>query len=62
MNAMSPEDFARTMLEIKSEYYDKQNDLENCHILMDSVMMHLLRSLGYGDGIDIFTGTAKGYE
>lgn len=62
MEIMSPEKFARRMLEIKSEFYDTHNDIENCHILMNSLMMHLLRCLGYGDGIDIFTGTSKGYE
>lgn len=62
MYVMSPEEFARTMLAVKSEQYDENNDIENCHIVMDSVMMHLLRSLGYGAGVDIFEGTSKGYE
>lgn len=61
-NVMSPEEFAQAMQEIKAEQYDKNGDIETCHIMMDVVMQHVLKSLGYGDGIDIFTGTSKGYE
>ena len=62
MYVMSPEEFARTMLAVKSEQYDENNDIENCHIVMDSIMMYLLRSLGYDAGVDIFAGTGKGYK
>ena len=61
MDHISPEEFTQMMLEIKSEYYDKYNDLETCHILMDSLMQHVLKSLGYGDGAKIFEGTSKYY-
>ena len=38
-------------------YYDE----EDAHMEMDDLMLDLLRSLGYGDGVDIFENTNKWY-
>ncbi len=37
------------------------NDAENGHIEMDDLMCTLLRSLGYGDGVNIFENFNKWY-
>ena len=58
---MSPEEFAQAMQKIKSEVYDADDDIEECHIRMDALMQHVLKSLGYDDGVNIFEGTSKWY-
>lgn len=61
---LTPEEFAKMMKDISDKlvnppecrpYYDK----EDAHIEMDYLMCDLLRSLGYGDGVDIFENTDK---
>lgn len=37
------------------------HDLEEAHIFMDDLMCETLRSLGYGEGVDIFENTHKWY-
>lgn len=59
---MTPEEFAEKMAELKHEYYDIRDDEEMVHIQMDDLMCDLLRSLGYGDGIDIFNHTPMWYS
>lgn len=54
-NPMTPEEFATKMREAEC------GDKEDTHIAMDGIMCTLLRSLGYGEGIDIFNSTPKWY-
>lgn len=53
---MAPEEFKQAMADAVIEY-----GIEEGHIAMDSIMCTLLRSLGYGEGIDIFENTDKWY-
>ena len=57
--AMTPEEFKKRM-EMLSEKYE--DDQEQVHICMDMLMCDTLRSLGYGDGIDIFNNTHMWYS
>ena len=63
---LTPEEFAKAMEDISDKlvnppkdrpYYDE----EDVHIEMDDLMCDLLRSFGYGDGVDIFENTDKWY-
>ena len=63
---LTPEEFTKSMKDISDKlvnppkgypYYDK----EDAHREMDDLMLDLLRSLGYGDGVDIFENTDKWY-
>ena len=55
-NVMTPEEFAAKMLDVS-----KWQDVENAHIFMDGLMCSVLRSLGYGFGVDICKSTNKWY-
>lgn len=61
--AMTPEEFKERMNEIKPDpsnnFYNY--DVETSHSKMDDLMCELLRSLGYGEGIDIFEAAEKWY-
>lgn len=46
---MTPEDFAARMAKIAAD-----DDIEGSHVAGDVLMLKLLRSLGYGEGCDIF--------
>lgn len=50
--------FAERMRAIRLEYED---DEEACHRKMDNLMCATLRTLGYGEGVDIFLDTPKYY-
>lgn len=52
----SPAEFEAAMEELSSI-----DDVEQRHILMDIAMCKLLRTLGYGKGINIFEATPKWY-
>ena len=54
----TPETFAEEMRKIQEEYKD---DPEDCHWVMDAVMVHVLTQLGYGEGATVFAGTKKWY-
>ena len=65
-HVLTPEEFVKAMKDISDKltnpskdnpYYDE----EDSHAEMDGLMCDLLRSLGYGDGIDIFNKTPKWY-
>ena len=60
---LTPEEFAITMTKIRSGaiYGGKMYDEENQHIDADWLMCNVLRSLGYGDGVDIFESMPKWY-
>lgn len=53
---MTPEEFAESMTKLS-----KNDDVECAHIFMDGLMCSVLRSLGYGVGVDIFKSTNKHY-
>ena len=55
--AMTPEGFARKMKEIASN-----DDIETCHELADNLMMELLSSLGYSEGVNVFDQMDKYYS
>lgn len=55
---MTPEEFADQMRGLLDMYAD---DEEVYHIAMDRVMCTVLKSLGYGEGVDIFTNAPKYY-
>jgi hypothetical protein len=57
-NAMTPKTFKTRMANL---FYSSINDPEYYHGKMDELMCELLRSLGYGDGIDIFESAEKWY-
>lgn len=61
--AMTPEEFKKKMEELKPDPDSKSYccDVEDNHKKMDDVMCELLRSLGYGEGIDIFEAAEKWY-
>ena len=52
--ALKPEAFKNRMLLLSS-----MDDEEEMHKLMDDVMCDVLRSLGYGEGVQIFLDTPK---
>lgn len=65
---MTPEEFRDKMKEaseLKIHMPDlgivHRHDTEESHVQMDDIMCKLLRSLGYGEGIDIFDKTYKWY-
>lgn len=60
---LTPDEFAIAMMQIKTGtiYDEGLYDEENQHIDADELMCDVLRSLGYGDGIDIFDSMHKWY-
>lgn len=59
---MTPEEFKQAMADAHKKYWEtKWLDEEYGHIAMDEIMCDLLKSLGYGEGIDIFENTPKWY-
>lgn len=60
--SMTPEEFKQAMAGAYHQHYEIDNYEENVHIKMDNIMCDLLRSLGYGEGIDIFENTPKWYS
>lgn len=59
---MTPEEFKQAMSDAYHKYYEIEYDEELVHDVIDGVMCELLRSLGYGEGIDIFENTPKWYS
>lgn len=59
---MTPEEFAAKMREAYETHWMKEEDEEVVHIVMDGIMCNLLRSLGYGEGVDIFNETPMWYS
>jgi hypothetical protein len=56
---MTPEEFAARMRELypQNGVYDN----EQAHVRADELMCELLRSLGYGEGVDIFDAAERWY-
>lgn len=62
-NVMTPEEFKEAMKNAIVTYdFNGELDEELTHVVMDNTMCDLLRSLGYGEGIDIFCNTPKWYS
>ncbi len=55
---MQPHEFARRMREIAQSAED---DPEVGHLKADNLMIELLRSLGYGEGVNIFDEMPRWY-
>lgn len=53
---ITPEEFKSEMARLANS-----NDIEGSHGDMDDLMCNVLRSIGYGDGIDIFERAPKWY-
>ena len=65
-HVLTPEEFTKAMKDISDKLanppkYRPYYDEEDAHMEMDDLMLDLLRSLGYGDGVDIFENTNKWY-
>lgn len=61
---LTPEEFSSAMMQIKDGTFYSQHrmyDAENQHIDADDLMCNVLRSLGYGKGIDIFCSMTRWY-
>lgn len=54
---MTPEEFAERMRAAARS----KGDAEDHHMLADELMVELLRSLGYGEGCDIFEEMPRWY-
>lgn len=60
---MTPEEFAKKMEALAERKTRFPNcDVEDNHILMDALMCKCLRSLGFGEGVDIYEATEKWYS
>ena len=65
---ISPKQFAKEMTKIKDfairEYVDEAAniDLVMLHIQADNLLCETLRSLGYGDGVDVYHRINKYYS
>ena len=53
---MTPEAFATAMLVVKED-----NDMEERHQRADALLCEVLRSLGYGEGVEVFESLSKWY-
>jgi len=60
---LSPEEFLIAMMQIENGevYHGDLYDEEDQHKNADDLICNVLRSLGYGDGIDIFEKMHKWY-
>ena len=60
---LTPEEFSIAMMQIETgAFYDERMyDEEDQHRDADELMCNVLRSLGYGDGVDIFDRMHKWY-
>ena len=62
---MTPEEFENELLRVLDRRQFPHSaygyDLEMAHFDMDRLMCKVLRSLGYGAGIDVFEATKKLY-
>jgi hypothetical protein len=54
----TPAEFAAKMREVQNKY---RGDSERAHIWADDLLMELLASLGYGEGVDVFNDMDKWY-
>ena len=61
---LSPEEFLIAMMQIENgeAYHGRYYDGEGQHQDADELMCSVLRSLGYGDGVDIFEKMHKWYS
>lgn len=59
---MPPEEFKQLMADTYHKYWEIDMDEETVHWKMDEILCDLLRSLGYGEGIDIFDKTPMWYS
>lgn len=59
--APTPEEFYNQLKRIKADTLDEEDDLEFCHVKMDSYILETLESLGYKKGVNLFRTTPKWY-
>lgn len=55
---MTPAEFAAEMRRLKQEH---DADTEQLHMTMDALMMRVLTTLGYGEGVEVFLDADKWY-
>lgn len=58
---MTPEEFKQAMADAYHYWWEVEHVQEYVHRIMDDIMCDLLRSLGYGESIDIFNNTPMWY-
>lgn len=58
---MTPEEFKVRMFQLW-DFSGRTEDRETAHFMSDALMCNLLRSLGYGDGAEIFESNGKWYS
>lgn len=58
---MTPEEFKNRMAQLW-DFSDPTNDRECAHFLSDALICDLLRSFGYGAGVEIFESNGKWYS
>lgn len=59
---MTPEQFAEKMRDLYNDSYNrKAMGVVEAHEKADALMCELLRSLGYGEGVEIFEAADKWY-
>lgn len=61
MPKYTPEEFAKEMQNIRQRVYIENDDQEESHYQMDMLMVDLLDSLGYGEGVQVFLDTPRWY-
>lgn len=61
LKPITPEEFERRMKEVKETYYEKYGDKELAHRFADDLMIDVLNSLGYSEGILINKSMKKWY-
>lgn len=55
---ISPEEFKETLMRFEETWGD---DTEEIHMRMDDLMMHVLKNLGYSEGVEIINNTPVWY-
>lgn len=61
MKPQTPEEFAETLRNLYEIYWVEKDDEEVGHIYMDDAICDLLRSLGYGEAVEVFNRAPKYY-
>lgn len=61
LKPITPEEFERRMKSIKATYYEKYGDKELAHRFADDLMIEVLKSLGYSEGVLVNNSMAKWY-
>ena len=61
LKPITPEEFERRMKEIREIYYYNMGDWEIAHRFADDLMIEVLKSLGYSEGVLVNNSMEKWY-